>query len=224
VIKPDNQKIYLLWSTVRPHNFKETHHKWIESAQSKHKIITKVVVDTEEEKEILEGYDVVVSNSPRPGICYPITLLTRKLVAKDNDIIVLASDDFFSPLGWDTFIVKQLHGECAVLIVDDGFMWKKCCVAIPIMTYSALLKLNKIIYHPAYYHFCSDDELYDNAAQLGILKDLRCSEHMIFEHQHYTIGKREEDQYDRVVKDKSRADYETYCIRKNLPLTKRLET
>jgi hypothetical protein len=68
----------------------------------------------------------------------------------------------------------------------------------------------------------ADCELYLNAKELGIIIDRRDS-HIIFEHKHWTNGKREQDDNDKGYYTNWRIDEETWNKRKLMSLKDRLK-
>lgn len=215
----NHKRIVILWATVRPNTFKTTHTHWIEQATLKSRIRTIVAVDTHEQANELMNYgvDVMVTNNTKPGVCFPSYCLSLNVQLNDNDIVIFASDDFFPPIAWDMFVYSQLDNESEkILIVNDGIQGVGTrLVTIPIMTSDALIKMNRVIYHPVYNHLQSDVELYDVAERLGMIKDVRPTENIIFEHRHHSIAKRELDIHDRNVHLNEKYEMPTYVSRKN---------
>lgn len=221
--------IYLLWPTVRPKVFIQTHNYWLNICQNESRIVTKIAVNNPEQQALLDEYDVIITGEDRPGVCYPSYCLSSTLQAQDNDIVILASDDFFPPEHWDQYLLEQFESFQGCLMVRDGFQnpdpqkWVgPPALTIPIMTYGCLLKLNRLIYHPAYYHICSDLELYLNVEELGLLKDNRIKDHTTFEHRHWVVRKRTIDAADQRVRSLNNQDRHTFNLRKGLSLTERL--
>ena len=222
--------IYLLWPTIRTKLFIKTRQYWLNNCQNKWEIKTKVAVNNPEQKSCLNGYDVIITGNERPGVCYPAYCLSSRLQARDNDIVILASDDFFPPEHWDHYLLRQFQDFSGCLLVRDGFQhpdprkWVgPPAITIPIMTYSCLQKMNMIIYHPAYYHICSDLELYMNVHELGLLKDNRINDPITFEHRHWVVGKRNKDYADKRVRALAVKDKITFNDRKKMTLTERLK-
>ena len=217
-------KIILLWATVRPDQLLRTHAEWIKNAYYKQKISTRVAVDNASDAKALNQFEVIVTHNTKPGVCFPCYCLSATTEANDDDIIIFASDDFFPPKHWDLFLYEQLQNETKLLMVNDGLQPSTSrVVTIPIMTFGALKKLNKIIYNPVYDHMHSDVELYDVALRSGLLKDNRMSNSPIFEHRHYCNGKRAKDVNDTRLESKYTKDSDTYNSRKSLPLEKLIE-
>ncbi len=239
-MKNCNTMIHLLWCTIRPKTFIETHKLWIDKSKNKN-ITTYVAVNTKEHCDLVSDYlskndFIVVTGSEKIGVCYPSYQLSSNLGTKmgnpnQEDIVVFASDDFFPPEDWDEYLENQLQGKTGALFVRDGNQLPDStnminpAITIPIMTYSCLLKLNKIIYHPEYTHMFSDNELHLNLKELGLLIDNRLEEEIIFEHKHHACGKRqrEADQYDIQFYSKWNEDQEIWNRRKNMSLEERLK-
>jgi hypothetical protein len=201
--------IHILWPTIRPYVFANSYKIWIEKSTNKD-ITTHVCINdffTNEEKAIVrkaigQTGKILEINQTRFGVCQKAYELSSKLEANDDDIVVFASDDFLPPNDWDNYIVNKLKDKQGCLMVRDGYQLPDSsnmlhpCITIPIMTYGCLKQLNKVIYHPAYYHMFSDCELYLNLKELGLLIDDRLTDMTVFEHHHYAAGKRNADQND----------------------------
>ena len=227
--------IHILWATIRPAQFKYSHDIWIKSqADSKNNITkTYVCVNNKADAQEIINYDknieVIISTSDRIGVCYPSYLLSSSLNGENDDIIIFASDDFLPPMGWDVYLTNKLRNKTACLFVRDGYQLPDSSnmadkvITIPILTYSALLKLNKIIYHPAYYHMCSDAELYLNAKELSILLDDRMQDTTQFTHHHWAAGLRTPDVNDHKYHSKFAEDQKMWNLRKNMTIEERLK-
>jgi hypothetical protein len=231
--------IHILWCTLRPTQFKNAHGEWIKRADNPEKIQTYVAVNWKEHANELSEYlkknYLLTLNTDKIGVCYPSYELSSKLgiemgTAKDDDIVVFASDDFMAPQGWDTYLINKLNGKGDVgLMVRDGYQLPDSsnmlhpAITIPIMTYGCLKKMNMVIYHPSYSHMFSDCELYDNLKELNLLYDDRLSDETIFEHLHYAAGKRQPDQADQAYNNKWKEDELTWNKRKLMSVEKRIE-
>ena len=178
---------------------KKTHQHWMEMADHPEDVITYVAVNTTEQAKPLEGLFKVVyiCGDVNKGVAFPSYVLAKNLVAKREDIVILASDDFYAPKSWDTYLREAFSNWDGGILVDDGYQ-RGGCVTIPIMTFNCLKRLNRIIYHPIYRHLWSDNELYINLRNLKLLKDFRKGENKspLFEHKHYDAGKRPRDEHD----------------------------
>ncbi len=225
--------IYVLWATVRADEFDEKFQAWVDKADDNTQIVPVVLVDTAEDKAKIKSigaYDVIVRKPPRIGASYPSYKLAQSLMSNEdvniNDIIVYASDDFVPMDHWDTELYKQFTTYNGSILVND-----KCnmdenndIMTIPIMTYSTLCKLNHIIYHPAYTHCWSDNELLLNLRDLGLVKDIRKSQpDLYFEHQHFINGKREQDENDNNNQLSHFTGESLWRVRQQMPLSERLK-
>jgi hypothetical protein len=232
-------KIHLLWCTLRPATFKKMHSEWMNRSSDSNNIITYVAVNWEEHSVQLRDYlskDFLVTlNINKIGVCYPSYYLTSNLglnmgKCESDDIVVFASDDFLPPNNWDLYLKNKLNNKGDVcLFVRDGYQLPDSSnmlhpvITIPIMTYGCLLKLNRIIYHPEYTHMFSDRELYDNLKDLNLLYDDRLNDETLFEHLHYTSGKRESDYADREYNSKWSEDERKWETRRKMNIEDRLK-
>lgn len=226
--------IHLLWCTIRPHLFINSYNEWMKRSENNSEIDISVCVNTTEQKKQInntfEKMNVLVTDQPdRIGVAYPSYFLSSKLNLDENDIVVFASDDFIPPKNWDTYIKNKLEGKEGCLMANDGYQaldfsnMAEPVFSIPIMTFSALSKLNKVIYHPVYNHLCSDAELYLNAKDLGLIIDERSNDKdYIFEHFHWSNGKRSADNNDQNYYSKFESDKQKWEFRKKLSLSERL--
>lgn len=228
--------IHLLWCTIRTGNFPNIHKIWIDRLKNKSILKTHVLVSTESESNFLKQYlnsvnhdsRIIVYQPPYPGVCLPSYKLSSTLEFKSDDIIVFGSDDFTPPQNWDEYLTRKLNNREGLLMVRDGYQLPDSsnmlhpAITIPIMTGSALEKMNKVIYHPVYHHMFSDCELYLTAKDLGLLIDDRISDSTIFEHHHHAAGKRNPDVFDQSYYGKWREDEVTWNSRKLLPTREKL--
>jgi hypothetical protein len=230
--------IHILWATIRPNQFKQMHQEWINRSDNKDLIKTYVAVNIKEHYDYLKNYlkndHILTVNTNKIGVCYPGYQLTSKLgidfgECKNNDIVIFASDDFLAPKSWDTYLINKLKDQGnKALFVRDGYQKPDSsnmlhpAITIPILTYGALLELNRYIYHPAYTHMFSDCELYDNLKDLNLLYDDRINDETMFEHLHYAAGKRKADEADQAYNSKWSEDEIIWNKRKNMKLEDRL--
>ena len=231
--------IHILWCTLRPEQFKSAHSEWIKRADNPQNTQTYVAVNWQQHSDILREYlksnFLITLNTNKIGVCYPSYQLSSNLgikmgVAKDDDIVIFASDDFMAPQGWDTYLLNKFNDKGDVgLMVRDGYQLPDssnmlhAAITIPIMTYGCLKKMNMVIYHPSYNHMFSDCELYNNLKELGLLYDDRMNDTTIFEHLHYAANKRNADQADQAYNAKWKDDEITWNKRKLLPVEERIK-
>jgi len=214
--------IYLLWPTARPNIFKETHKFWLKKADDPKNIKTMVAVDTKGEKKQLSDYNVIVTEKKEPGVAVATYALSKIVQAELSDIIILASDDFYPPDSWDTWVIGQFTKFKGALMIRDGYQ-EGGCITLPIMTYDCLLKLNRVIYHPSYRHQFSDAELWVNLRDLKLLKNLRDKRNPLFEHKHWANGKRNHDHVDALCNSNGGKDSNNYDKRLKMSVEERLK-
>jgi hypothetical protein len=217
--KMPKRRILLLWPTVRPQIMKTTYQHWIDTSSKENKIDVKIAVnDVAQRNELSDFMDVMVVGNKR-GPTWATYNLTQSIKCEDNPIIIVVSDDFFSPLDWDKSLIGIFDDWNGSVVVNDGFK-STGVMTIPIMTYDCLLKLNKIIYHHAYHWQYSDVELYYNLHELNLIK---MAYHLTFNHRHYSHGFRTQDEHDVFGNNMSSIDAKTFKTRMQMPIGERLK-
>lgn len=223
--------IHILWCTIRPNQFLNFHKVWMDKASDKTDIKTHVAVNWEEHKKEIGDYpvEVMVVKTDKIGVTYPSYMLSSKLECeKDSDIVVFASDDFLPPDNWDTYLKNKFNGVDGSLFVPDGYQLEDSsnmidpCITIPLMTYGCLKKLNKVIYHPAYNHMFSDNELHLNCKELGMLIN-GYHDGIQFLHVHHSSRLRNPDDADKQYHKNWASDQEAWNKRKLMTLEERLK-
>jgi hypothetical protein len=224
--------IYILWATVRPKMFYDTWNDW-KSKCNVDNVFLKVAVCNDADKKQIDDYnikhcDVFVADKGVKGVVYPSYYLTSHLNVGDDDIVILASDDFFAPENWDLYLYEQFKDFDGCLFVNDGYqdpyeINHRTSVNIPIMTFKCLKTLNKAMYHPSYIHMFGDTELYFNVRDLGLLKDNRVNDDTLFEHRHFVRDKRLKDTHDEEYNKSWDLDHENYINRMKLDVLERIK-
>lgn len=226
--------IRLLWATIRPYTFIHTYSIW-KNRMTSNEMTTYVAVNTEEDAKIVkdvlaENDKVIVVKTDKKGVCYPCYMLSSQLEADNSDVVVFASDDYIPPTGWDSYLIEKLKDREGGLLINDGYQaldfsnMADPIIGLPVMTHGCLLKLNRIIYNPVYSHLCSDAELFLNLKEMNLLIDERSKDNVIFEHLHWSAGKRQPDVNDQSYYNNFEMDKKTWDIRKMMPLKDRLNT
>jgi hypothetical protein len=169
-------------------------------------------------QQLSEFENVFIVGDERKGPAYASYVLGKELLTDFEDILILASDDFYPPLNWAEYL-KSVPFKGA-LLVNDGHQFGGC-VTIPIMTYECLLRLNKIIYHPSYHWQFADAELYQNLYEMNLLLDIRTTS-PVFEHRHWARGLRPIDAQDEPGARLRDYDIINYQYRSKLSLDARL--
>ena len=218
----EKKRIHVLWPTKRLTSAKESaEKKWIGKAVDPGVVDIYFGVDGFEKFDVQTfascGFKVVETTKTRNGVAQAAFELSHRLIGKPGDIVVLSSDDFEPPEKWDRFLFDQFNSFDGSICVNNGnppYMGLVC--DIPIMEYSCLKRLEGVIYHPAYSHCYSDNELYDILMEKGWLKDLRTSDTPTFVHHHWRLEKRKRDEVDASVDYMASADHNTYKDRRSL--------
>lgn len=114
----------------------------------------------------------------------------RGVESTSGDIIVLLSDDFDCPDGWDLLLVsafkKYKDYACVLKTYDGTHGW---IVTLPIMN-REYYKLQGYFYYPEYQHMFCDTDMTHKAELEG---RLIVRNDLIFPHQHYSTGASEKD-------------------------------
>ncbi|MCX8130426.1 MAG: hypothetical protein N3I35_10040 [Clostridia bacterium] len=226
--------IHILWCTIRPQTFMQTHSDWMAKCSCTENVKTMVALNTEEHAAIIRPYgekyslETIIVGDERIGMAYPAYCLSSRLKADDMDVVVLASDDIFPPEAWDEYLINKFADFSGCLYVRDGYQENiknkgLPSITIPIMTYNCLKELNHVIYHPEYRQLFCDSELYINLKEKGLLKDDRESDMTTFEHRHYLVNKRDADIYDSVFGSYWNRDAAVFKRRMCLSLEDRLK-
>jgi hypothetical protein len=180
-------------------------------------------VNTDEDRSKLQDFgDVLVIGNKRLGAPYAVFRLFQAVEGRPEDIVVLVSDDTFAPPSWDDWLEEKFEGHDDAIIIDDGGQYGEC-ITQPILTYGCVLKLNRVVNHPSYHHFCADQELFINLRELGLVRDLRKESGPIFEHRNWAWGKREKDHHDERNVSLWATDEKNLRARVCLPVAERLK-
>jgi hypothetical protein len=219
-------KIFILWPTVRPDVFNNAVKLWLDRAVWP--MEGKIFVDVKDRlqaRKIIDKYGMAFKYSMmNTSLPKSLTFLTTHIYCDDKDIIVNAQDDYYPPYRWDEIIMKEFEDFDGAVCFNDGIqVYPNPVCTMPCLTFSALKKLNRIIFHPEYMHLYCDNEYYANVKQLGILKDVRQTNPTVFEHRHYSTGKRQADVIDERINSAEITDRATYERRMKLPLSERLK-
>ena len=112
-----------------------------------------------------------------------VDAVNRAAQQATQDLLVVVSDDFGCPDGWDVALAGVVgeRRDVAVL-VHDGIFGR--IMTLPILGIEIYRRLG-YVYHPDYFSMFSDDDLTCTVERLGKLVDAR---HLVFPHRHYKIG------------------------------------
>jgi len=103
-----------------------------------------------------------------------------------GDILVVMSDDFGCPQGWDTEIIERCYDNTALHVFDTI---QKDIITLPIMTRQVYERLG-FIYFNRYISMFADNDLTECVKRLGAYKQ---AFDLVFEHRHYVNGKSKMD-------------------------------
>jgi glycosyltransferase involved in cell wall biosynthesis len=177
-------------SRGRAHKAKETFDRWMQKSSGTTTIEHVISVDADDEPE---KYYQLFKKTSLINVGRNRNLVdatNRGAVSTSGDIIVLLSDDFDCPRGWDLLIIaafKQYKDYGIVLKTYDGTHgW---IVTLPIMN-RAYYQLQGYFYYPEYEHMFCDTDMTHKAeleGRLIVRNDLE------FHHLHYSTGSAEKD-------------------------------
>ena len=226
--------IHLLWPTIRPDMMSSTFTHWVTNCADSKNFKTHIAVNTKVQKtkvsnclkhiaQILYNRPEVYISGNKKGVTNACCFLShlQNIDGPYQDIIILASDDFYAPKKWDKWLIETIQKPVEAIRVNDGYI-PQDNITIPIMTMGCLKKLNRIIYHTSYHHSYSDTELFHNLKDLEYLTDLWNSS-PIFEHKNWANNKRSMDDVDIALRGQTlNDDANNYNARMLLPVEKRI--
>jgi hypothetical protein len=201
---------------------RKTLSEWMDNCVHPGRVKVHIVVDDEETAEYLSDFDFLhVTKKRSVGVVKPLNALLSEYEPKEDDeIMIVASDDFSAPTNWDMYLEEKFSSFKGVLKVNDGHM--EDIISIPILTYKAYCEMGKTIYHPAYDHMFCDKELHDTASELGLMQAVSKAD-PIWEHHHPHYQKRDSDDNDKRNSQSFSDGKEIYRKRRYLTLQERLE-
>lgn len=224
--------IKVLWPTIRPEVALKMADLWCDRSKDMYGVEFYFAVnDDTPNSEVLEKIKncgpSIEKTGNKTGVTHSATVLTRKLFNSDdlldNDIVILASDDFEAPQNWDKNLIDQYVDFDGALIVNDGYKKTTNIIPMPVVSGKCLRRLNGIIYHPAYHHFYSDQELFDVCTELGIIRNLRETVAPVFSHRHWSFsGGRDRDHFDERNNSQWNSDKAIYESRSKLSVEEKI--
>lgn len=178
-------------SLGRPVQARKCYDHWMNTASGDHEY--EWIVSLSKKDETIEQYYQTFTESN----AVIIQSRSNNMVEASNEgakvcagqLIILVSDDMFSPEMWDQRILhkfEMIDGP-GLLQVDDGITSKK--MTIPIMNREAYAKLG-YVYHPAYMSMFADDDLRATALTHKMYYN---GTDILIEHRHFSIGKAKYD-------------------------------
>lgn len=178
-------------SLGRPVQARKCYDHWMNTASGNHEY--EWIVSLNQTDKELEKYYQTFTKSD----AVLITRNSRNMVEATNEaaklcagqIIILVSDDMWSPELWDERILHkfEMFDGPGIIQVHDGITVQK--LTIPIMNREAYKKLG-YIYHPDYISLFADDDLRATALTHNMYYN---ATDIMIEHRHYMVGKSKYD-------------------------------
>jgi glycosyltransferase involved in cell wall biosynthesis len=172
-----------------------TFHNWMKKADHTQEIQYILSIDTTDNTEpcyqsAFKDSNVTILVNPNRSIVDAVNVALSEV---KGDIIVVVSDDFDCPKGWDTSIIERLDTEKSELLhVYDGIQNDVCTLPVVTKRYADLFGF---IYHPQYFSMFADNDLTDCSKIIGGYIE---AFDLHFQHNHYIKGLNKRDKtYDR---------------------------
>ena len=164
---------------------------WLNTASGDHELewilsLSQADASIEEYHHSFLGTDAILLVAPTKSV---VQAANEGAKVCAGQIIIVASDDMFSPEMWDSRIFhkfEMIDGP-GLLQIDDQITTKK--MTLPIMNREAYARLG-YVYHPAYISMYADDDLRSTAISNGMYFN---GTDIIFEHRHFSVGKSKYD-------------------------------
>lgn len=198
--------IYMLCPTIRPNMMLDTLKEWVYKSSGQIRLIA--LIDFH--KRDISGTSCISK------------MLKELNCEKDTDIIFFVSDDLYPPQDWDLAMVAETENYCGAVQFNDNIRRGAPIFATGCITYGALKKINRTMCHPDYYHCWSDNEVFDNLTEMGMLKDVSQTNPATFDHRHFCEGGRPQDENDIYYHSRFEEGKATYERRKKLTVRQRL--
>ena len=123
-----------------------------------------------------------------------VDAVNRAAQVATGELLVVVSDDFTCPEGWDDSLAKLSKEEPCAIWVNDGYSYPKAppdnrLLTLPILNQAAYKKLG-YVYYPGYFSMFVDNDLFEVCDVNGWIVD---AGHLLFTHNHPSIGLNPED-------------------------------
>ncbi len=154
--------------------------EWASRARGPH--AREHLLSVDDDDPALAGYRALAERAHLTLLSGPnrtmVEAVNRAAALASGDLIVVVSDDFGCPEGWDDLLAGVARPGSAVF-VHDAIAGR--IMTLPVLTRAFYERVGHV-YHPAYLSLWADDELTAVAAQSGALVDAR---HLVFPHRHF---------------------------------------
>ena len=178
-------------SLGRPVQARKCYDHWIDTCSGEHEIewivsLNRTDAEIENYEQCFIGADVVLLKTNSKNM---VQATNEAAKVCSGDLLILVSDDMFSPEMWDSRILNEYEmiDGAGILQVYDGITAQK--LTIPIMNRLAYIKLG-YMYHPEYISMYADDDLRKTALTHGMLYN---ATDIFIEHRHFMNGKAKYD-------------------------------
>lgn len=178
-------------SLGRPVQARMAYDHWLKTASGDHEYewilsLSQADASIEEYHHSFLGTDAILLVAPTKSV---VQAANEGAKVCAGQIIIVASDDMFSPEMWDSRILhkfEMIEGP-GLLQIDDQITTKK--MTLPIMNREAYARLG-YVYHPAYISMYADDDLRATAIANGMYYN---GTDIVFDHRHFSVGKSKYD-------------------------------
>jgi glycosyltransferase involved in cell wall biosynthesis len=174
-------------SLGRPVQARKCYDHWIKTCSEDHEIEWIVSLNSNDAEienyhQCFIGADAVLMETNSKNM---VQATNEAAKVCSGDLLILVSDDMFSPEMWDSRILNkyEIIDGPGILQVYDGITSQK--LTIPIMNRLAYIKLG-YMYHPEYISMYADDDLRKTALKHGMLYN---ATDIFIEHRHFMNGK-----------------------------------
>ena len=159
--------------------------EWLGNLSGLHAIEYILSID-DNDNQITE-YRQVASRHGARLIIHPngnsVKACNQAALVATGDLLIMVSDDFGCPKGWDDALVSAVGDRRDVAVfVDDGIGAKT--MTLPIVDRAFYQRTGYVLF-PGYRHMFCDNDLEEVSRRLGKLIDAK---HLLFPHRHYIIG------------------------------------
>lgn len=173
-------------SRGRPQKARKAYQEWVKNAVNDFEYILSIDHSDPAQGQYysLFEHDCTILQLPNRSIVDAVNNATKETT---GDIIVVMSDDFGCPDGWDQIITDAMPLDLpAVIQVKDTI--QDSIVTLPILNRMMFEKLGWV-YFPRYFSMFADNDLTESAKVHGELIKLD----VVFEHRHWVNGKSPND-------------------------------
>jgi hypothetical protein len=159
--------------------------EWLGKRSGLHPV--EYIISVDDNDGQIAGYRQLAERHGAQLIIHPnrnsVQACNRAALVATGDLMIMVSDDFSCPDGWDDALAQAVGDRCDIAVfVDDGCGART--MTLPIVD-RAYYQRSGFLLFPGYAHLFCDNDLEESSRQLGKLLDAR---HLVFPHRHYTVG------------------------------------